>query len=74
MADLIFLFHRKFRCGFTQIWQKKMGVVAETAFPARFQNDLAVPCAVSNNGLRVIGMAHQHDYAVIVSLAIGLAP
>jgi hypothetical protein len=49
-----------------------MRVVAEAALAARRVDDLAVPQPVGDHRLRIVGVAHQHQRAVVVGAAVGV--
>src|SRR4051794_13595096 len=49
------------------------GIVAETAFAAGSGKDLAVPLALGDDGLGIVGATHQHQDADEMGLAVSLA-
>ncbi|MNT27435.1 hypothetical protein D3C72_1630650 [compost metagenome] len=54
-------------------WQPEVRVVAEAAVTGRGVHHLAVPGAIDHQRLRIVGVAHQHQHAVVVGAAVGLA-
>ncbi len=52
---------------------QNMRIVAEATVAALFVNYLAVPFALGDQRLGIVGMAHQHQHAVIMRAAVGNA-
>ena len=72
MANSIFLLRRKFRSSFAKARQKKVRIVPKSAGPARAEHEFTMPGSIGNKGFRIVGVAQEHNYAVIVSFAVGL--
>src|ERR1019366_7300670 len=70
MADGVFLFALQLRTGLAELRQPEQRVVAEAAVAAGLQGDLAVPLALGDQRLRVVGMVQQHQNAVVMRAAI----
>src|SRR5215831_4493176 len=56
-----------------EIAQVEMRVVAEAVGAARLRQDLARPARLGDDRLRVLGVAHQHNHAVVVGAPVVLA-
>ena len=72
MANSIFLLRGKFRSSFAKARQKKVRIVPKSAAPARAEHEFTMPGSIGDKGLRIVGVAQEHNYAVIVSFAVGL--
>ena len=48
----------------------EMRIVAETVRAARSGDDFPVPAAFGDQRLGIVGVAHQHDHAVVVRAAV----
>ena len=62
---------RQFGPGLAELWNQDIGVVTEAALATWCIDDFTMPLAFRDEGLRIIGMAHQHQYGDIVGAAIG---
>jgi hypothetical protein len=60
----------QFGRGLFQRRHEEQRVVAEAARAARRRQDLAVPLALGDERLRVVGVAHQHQHAVEMGAAV----
>ena len=69
---MVFDFGRKLRGGASVVGQVKMRVVAKAVFARAFRLPLSAPNALGDDGLRVVGMAHEHQHANVVAGFIGM--
>jgi hypothetical protein len=68
----VLLILAEFGTGLAEFRDKEIGVVAEAALSAWGVDDFAVPAALGDQRLGVVGIAHQHHHAVVVRAAAGL--
>ena len=71
MAELRLLVAAQFCAHLAQLRQPEKRIVAETPCAALLQCDLAMPFSLGNQRLRVFGVMHQHQHAVVVRSPVG---
>ena len=71
VADAIFLCGSQFGGSFTEFGYKKIRIITKPAFAPRLIDDFAVPRAIDDDWLRIIGVANQNNDAVILRTAVG---
>src|SRR4051812_20751821 len=72
MTHQILLRRRKFRAGLPRCNIQKQRIVPKPAGASRCEQNLALPQALRDHRFGVPGMAHYHDDAVIMRLAVSL--
>ena len=73
MAESVFLFRREFRCGFIQRRDVKVRIVAEAVAASGRIDNFAGPAAFTDDRSGVGGVAHKHQCAVEMGVAVVLA-
>ena len=69
---MVFDCGRKLRGGAAVFGQIKMRVVAKAVFACAFRLPLPAPNALGDDGLRIVGMAHQNQHANVVAGFVGM--
>ncbi len=69
MTDLVLFFRSQLRGTAVQAGGQEDRVVAEAASAARLERNHALPLAVCDDGVGVVGFANKHDDAVVACLA-----
>ena len=69
---MVFDFGRKLRGGAGVAGQIEMRVVAKAVFACAFRLPLPTPDAFGDDGLRVVGMAHENQHANVVAGFVGM--
>mgnify|MGYP000940731849 CR=1 FL=1 len=71
MAEAIFLFRPQLRRRTLMLRYPEQRVVTKTARALRCRRDFAMPCALGNDRLRIVGVTYQHQHTVEMRTPVG---